>query len=160
LFVIPAQAGTEGLASSDVTLADPAVGTGTFILGVLRKIAADVEASQGPGAVPPAIESAIGRLIAFEMQLGPFAVAQLRVFAELLELIGKPPRAVPRMFVTDTLDNPYAEVEELGSPTRRTNANLPRGTAAGLHRVGGKIEEQIRRQTCLCEIHGPPIRKA
>ncbi len=104
-----------GLASADVTLADPAVGTGTFILGVLRRIAADVEADQGAGAVPEAIESAVGRLIAFEMQLGPFAVAQLRIFAELIQLIGKPPRATPRMFVTDTLDNPYAKVEELGS---------------------------------------------
>jgi hypothetical protein len=104
-----------GLASADVTVADPAVGTGTFLLGVLRRIAADVEADQGAGAVPQAIEAAIGRLIAFEMQLGPFAVAQLRVFAELSELIGKTPRAVPRMFVTDTLGSPYAEVESLGS---------------------------------------------
>ncbi len=105
----------EGLASADVTLADPAVGTGTFILGVLRRIATDVEADQGAGAVPEAIESAIGRMIAFEMQLGPFAVAQLRVYAELIQLIGKPPRTVPRMFVTDTLGSPYAEVEALGS---------------------------------------------
>jgi hypothetical protein len=106
---------SNGLAAADVTLADPAVGTGTFILGVLRHIAASVEADQGPGAVPQALESAVGRLIAFEMQLGPFAVAQLRIYAELLSLIGKPPRAVPRMFVTDTLDNPYGEIEELGS---------------------------------------------
>ncbi len=104
-----------GLASADVTLADPAVGTGTFILGVLRRIAADVESDQGEGAVPQAIESAISRLIAFEMQLGPFAVAQLRIYAELIELIGKPPRTTPRMFVTDTLGSPYAEVESLGS---------------------------------------------
>jgi hypothetical protein len=104
-----------GLASSDVTLADPAVGTGTFILGVLRRIAGDVEADQGAGAVPQAVESAISRLIAFELQLGPFAVAQLRVHAELIELIGKPPRAAPRMFVTDSLGNPFAKVEELGS---------------------------------------------
>lgn len=104
-----------GLASPDVTLADPAVGTGTFILGVLRRIAAEVEADQGAGAVPEAIEAVIGRLIAFEIQLGPFAVAQLRIHAELLGLIGKPPRAAPRMFVTDTLGNPYAAVEELGS---------------------------------------------
>ncbi len=104
-----------GLASADVTLADPAVGTGTFILGVLRRIAIDVETDQGAGAVPQAIESAVSRLIAFEMQLGPFAVAQLRVFAELLRLVRKTPRTVPRMFVTDTLGNPYAEVEELGS---------------------------------------------
>jgi Type ISP C-terminal specificity domain/N-6 DNA Methylase len=106
---------TAGLASADVTLADPAVGTGTFILGVLRRIAAAVEEDQGEGAVPQAIESAIGRLIAFEMQLGPFAVAQLRVHAELMHLIGKPPRATPRMFVTDTLGNPFGEVEALGS---------------------------------------------
>ncbi|MCC6357473.1 MAG: N-6 DNA methylase [Phycisphaerales bacterium] len=104
-----------GLAAADVTLADPAVGTGTFILGVLRRIAASVEADQGAGAVPQAVESAINRLIAFELQLGPFAVAQLRVYAELMALIGKPPRAVPRMFVTDTLGNPYAQVEEMGS---------------------------------------------
>jgi len=104
-----------GLASPDVTLADPAVGTGTFILGVLRRIATDVEKEQGAGAVPQAIESAIDRLVAFEMQLGPFAVAQLRIYAELIHLIGKPPRTAPRMFVTDTLGSPYAEVESLGS---------------------------------------------
>ena len=85
-----------GLASADVTLADPAVGTGTFILGVLRRIAADVEADQGAGAVPQAIESAIGRLIAFEMQLGPFAVAQLRVYAELIAVDRQAAAGTPR----------------------------------------------------------------
>ena len=30
---------SEGLASTEVTLADPAVGTGTYLLGVLRRIA-------------------------------------------------------------------------------------------------------------------------
>ena len=39
-----------GLASPDVTLADPAVGTGTFILGVLRRIATVVEADEGAGS--------------------------------------------------------------------------------------------------------------
>ncbi len=104
-----------GLASPDVTLADPAVGTGTFVLGVLRRIATEVEADQGAGAVPQAIESAIGRLIAFEMQLGPFAVAQLRIHAELLQLIGRLPKNPVQMFVTDTLGNPYVELEQLGA---------------------------------------------
>ena len=104
-----------GLASKAVTVADPAVGTGTFVLGILRRIAATIEADQGAGAVPAAIDGAVKRLIAFEMQLGPFAVAQLRIFAELGELIGRPPRTAPRMFVTDTLANPYVEMEALGS---------------------------------------------
>lgn len=107
-----------GLAAPEVTLADPAMGTGTFLLGVLRHIAAAVKEDQGAGAVPQAVEAAIGRLIAFELQLGPFAVAQLRVYAELLELIGQRPRTPPRMFVTDTLGNPYAKEEELGSVYR------------------------------------------
>ena len=38
-----------GLAAPDVTLADPAVGTGTFLLGVLRRIAADGRGRPGRG---------------------------------------------------------------------------------------------------------------
>jgi len=53
----------------------------------------------------------VRRLIAFELQLGPFAVAQLRTLAELTDLIGAPPSTPLRMFVTDTLSNPYFEQE-------------------------------------------------
>jgi hypothetical protein len=96
-----------GLASPSVTLADPATGTGTFMLGVLRKIAETVKADEGEGSVRGAINAAVQRLIAFEMQLGPFAVAQLRILAEIVDLTGAPPATPPRMFVTDTLGNPH-----------------------------------------------------
>lgn len=95
-----------GLASPVVTVADPAMGTGTFMLGVLRRIAETVQADEGPGAVPSMISDAVKRLIAFEMQLGPFAVAQLRIIAELVDLTGSIPKTPVRMFVTDTLGNP------------------------------------------------------
>jgi hypothetical protein len=100
-----------GLASPAVTLADPAVGTGTFMLGTLRRIAETVAADEGPGAVPAAIDAVVKRLLAFEIQLGPFAVAQLRILAELSDLIGSAPTTSLRMFVTDTLGNPYIEQE-------------------------------------------------
>ena len=81
-----------GLASPAVTLADPAVGTGTFLLGVLRRIANRSRPTKAR-AVAAAIDAAVKRLIAFEIQLGPFAVAQLRILAELVELTGHgPPR--------------------------------------------------------------------
>lgn len=51
-----------GLASSNVTVADPAVGTGTFLLGVLRSIAKTVEDDEGPGAVPAAISATMRHL--------------------------------------------------------------------------------------------------
>jgi len=102
-----------GLASPVVTLADPATGTGTFILGVLRQIAQHVRKSEGEGAVPAAIQAALQRLIAFEMQLGPFAVAQLRILAEVVDLTGSASSTPLRMFVTDTLGDPYNDAEWL-----------------------------------------------
>jgi len=100
-----------GLASSMVTVIDPAVGTGTFMLGILRKIAETLTADEGPGAVKGAVQEALKRLIAFEIQLGSFAVAQLRILAEIVDLSGSPPKTIPRMFVTNTLGNPYDDEE-------------------------------------------------
>lgn len=108
-----------GFASKDVTVADPAVGTGTFLLGVLRKIAKTIEDDQGAGAVRGAIAEAAKRLIGFELQFGPFAVAQLRVIAEMQALMATAATPMPeipelRLFITNTLENPFVEEETLG----------------------------------------------
>ncbi|GAB5427422.1 MAG: hypothetical protein Devi2KO_08810 [Devosia indica] len=109
----------EGLASTDVTIADPAVGTGTFLLGVLRRIAQTVSDDLGPGSVPGALEAAAERLIGFEMQFGPFAVAQLRLLAEYAELMehagasGDLPEL--KLFITDTLGDPFVEEDYIPS---------------------------------------------
>jgi len=107
-----------GFAASDVVVADPAVGTGTFLLGVLRTIATTVSADQGPGAVRGAIEAAAKRVIGFEIQFGPFAVAQLRLMAEMQALMKTPKNPAPalpdlHLFITDTLGNPFVEEEWL-----------------------------------------------
>lgn len=105
-----------GLADEIVTLVDPAMGTGTFLLSLLRRIASYIADDLGEGAVPAAITAALRKLIGFELQLGPFAVAQLRVLAELAELgVESPGQDALRMFVTNTLDNPFTEDEKLGS---------------------------------------------
>ncbi len=98
-----------GLASPAVTIADPAVGTGTFLLGTFRKIAKTIADDEGQGAVAAAVKAAVNRIIAFEMQLGPFSVAQLRLLAEITELTHAMPPPPPRMFVADTLSDPYGE---------------------------------------------------
>lgn len=107
-----------GFASADVVVADPAVGTGTFLLGVLRRIAWTVSDDQGPGAVRGAIEAAAKRVIGFEIQFGSFAVAQLRLIAEMQALMKTPKAPIPsvpdlRLFITDTLGNPFVEDEWL-----------------------------------------------
>jgi hypothetical protein len=126
-----------GLASADVTIADPAVGTGTFLLGVLRKIASNVAEDQGEGSVPGAIRSAAARLFGFELQFGPFAVAQLRLLAEMQSLVvdgkGKPQKDIPpvNLYVTDTLSNPFVEEESFAieaiAKSRRDANKVKRG---------------------------------
>lgn len=102
-----------GFAAADVIVADPAAGTGTFLLGVLRRIALTVANDQGAGAVRGAIEAAAKRVIGFEIQFGPFAVAQLRLIAELQALMNSLPLPELRLFITDTLGNPFVEEEWL-----------------------------------------------
>lgn len=102
-FAVP-----QGLAGPEVHVADPAMGSGTFLLGVMRQIAATIENDQGAGAVGPAMTAIAQRLIGFELQFGAFAVAQLRMLAEMIELGAS---GSPRLFVTDTLGDPHAEFE-------------------------------------------------
>lgn len=98
----------DGLADKSVTICDPAVGTGTYLLGVLRQISKRVEADKGAGAVAGEVAKAATRMFAFEMQFGPFAVAQLRLIAEMQELVGGLIPPIPNLYVTDTLGDPYA----------------------------------------------------
>ena len=111
-----------GLASPEVKLADPAVGTGTFLLGVLNRIARTVEEAEGKGSVPAAVQDALKRLIGFELQFGPFAVAQLRLLAEIAELTEAEADTADaselRLYITDTLADPDEEAAWVPHPVR------------------------------------------
>ena len=101
-----------GFADEAVTVIDPAVGTGTFLLHVIDRIASTVEERDGIGAVAGALRNAADRLIGFELQNGPYSVAQFRTGARFRRHgVG----SAPRVLLADTLANPYAEEEHLGS---------------------------------------------
>jgi hypothetical protein len=74
----------KGLADPNVRIVDPATGSGTFLLAIIKSIADRIAADEGPGAVAAAIDQAVTRLYGFELQFGPFAVAQLRLLAETI----------------------------------------------------------------------------
>lgn len=101
----------QGLAAPQVHIADPAMGSGTYLLALVRHIAAAIEQDQGKGAVAGAMAEAVKRLYGFELQFGAFAVAQLRLIAEMLALGAT---GTPGLFVTDTLGDPY-EQDETGT---------------------------------------------
>jgi hypothetical protein len=133
-----------GVADPEVQIADPAVGSGTFLLGLLRHMADWKEADEGKGAVGPFITEAAKRLFGFELQFGPFAVAQLRLHAEMIELNAK---GSPHLYVTDTLGDP--------------NQAFERGTGiyAALSKSQEEANEVKRTQPITVVIGNPPYKE-
>lgn len=115
-----------GLRDSAVTVIDPAMGTGTFPLSVLRHVAAEAAAEYGPGAAPEAVSSAIERLYGIEIQSGPFSVAELRISQALLDQAATLPAAGLNLYVADTLEDPSVGSENELSYTLRLIATQRR----------------------------------
>jgi len=84
------------------------------------------------------------RLFGFELQFGPFAVAQLRLHAEMIELNAQ---GSPRLFVTDTLGDP--------------NQAFERGTGiyAALSKSQEEANEVKRTQPITVVIGNPPYKE-
>ncbi|SDP13794.1 N-6 DNA Methylase [Microbacterium testaceum StLB037] len=103
-----------GLADDAVTLIDPAMGTGAFLLEALRLVADRHAADYGAAAQGPALTERLKKVIGFEIQLGPYAVAQLRLLAELTALGSAATADELRTYVADTLSDPNAEHRTIG----------------------------------------------
>lgn len=95
----------QGLSSDDIAVIDPAMGTGTYPLSVLRHIARDAE-PYGAGAVSDAISSAAHRIYGLELQSGPYSVAELRLTQAVRDMGGDIPEGGLNLYVADTLEDP------------------------------------------------------
>jgi len=93
-----------GFADDNVVVLDPAVGTGTYPLAVLAHAEQSVRDRLGTGGVPGRIKDLSTRLNGFEILVGPYSVAHLRIAQRLrgLGVVDTP----PRIFLTDTLESP------------------------------------------------------
>ncbi|MEU3224368.1 type ISP restriction/modification enzyme [Streptomyces sp. NPDC006976] len=102
-----------GFGEDDVRIVDPAMGTGTYLHTVIERVAEQAADRYGPAMAPDAIARLATRLYGFELQMGPYAVAELRT-SDLLKRHRTPvPEGGLNLFVTDTLDNPFIEDEQL-----------------------------------------------
>jgi Type ISP C-terminal specificity domain/N-6 DNA Methylase len=106
---------TDGFADPTVLTVDPGMGTGTYLHSIIERIADRARATDGPGSVPGAITAIASRLVGFEIQMGPYAVAELRTTDLVRDTGAKLPPDGMRLFVTDTLDDPHAAETQLGS---------------------------------------------
>jgi hypothetical protein len=94
-----------GLADDSVVVLDPAMGTGTFLQSVIDRVAETVSSEHGD--VPASLRALLGRLIGFERQIGPYAVAELKLDQALDAHHAEASDEDFRLYVADTLDDPH-----------------------------------------------------
>ena len=95
-------------ADDDVVTLDPAAGTGTYPLAVIEH-ALDVVAERlGPGAVPSHASALARNVHAFELLVGAYTVAHLRVSERIQAHDGVLPEDGAHVYLTDTLESPRA----------------------------------------------------
>jgi len=94
---------TAGLADEGVLVLDPAAGTGTFPLATFDLALEEARSRFGEGIVPAKAAELAQRLFAFEILIGPYAVAHLRLQRAYLEAGSE---GKPLAYLTDTLEAP------------------------------------------------------
>lgn len=92
--------------SPDVVTLDPGAGTGTYILAALQHGLQQIEEAKGPGMRAKAAAQAARNIHAFEILVGPYAVAHLRLTQEILAEGGQLPEDGVHVYLTDTLESP------------------------------------------------------
>ncbi len=102
-----------GFADPGVVTLDPAVGTGTYLLGVIEHALGRVEAKQGDGAVKGQATTLAGNLYGFELMVGAYSVAELRVSRALRDRGAQLPADGTHVYLTDSLESPHAETPQL-----------------------------------------------
>lgn len=102
-----------GFATGGVNVIDPAVGTGTYLLGVVEHVMEEVERSEGVGAVPARADLLASHLFGFEIMVGPYAVATLRLTRMLQQYGGHPPADGVQVMLNNTMESPYETMPEL-----------------------------------------------
>lgn len=103
-----------GFAEKDVIVVDPAMGTGSFLAEVVNTVATTVSEDEGPGAVAAHLRDLSNRLIGFENQAAPYAVAELRIHGLLKKRHRAEIPAKERRFLADTLDDPDVQLLPMG----------------------------------------------
>lgn len=96
----------DGFVNQSVMTLDPAVGTGTFLLGIVSQTLEDISSTMGAGASSLGADLLKNLLHGFELQVGPYAVAQLRLSRALENYGASITKRGPNIFLTDTLESP------------------------------------------------------
>ena len=128
-------------ANSSVVVLDPAVGTGTYPLAVIDHAAEFIRTELGEGAVPAGISDLAERLYAFEILVGPYSVAHLRVSQRLHSVGAQEPSGGVQVYLTDTLESPFEKSDfQVGLLQERLSVE---------HERAQEVKRDVRVFVCL-----------
>lgn len=96
-----------GFADDGVVFLDPAVGTGTYPVAAVKHALEKVRQRSGDGAVAGRAEQMALNMYGFEILVGPYAVAHLRLSQTLEGAGAKIPGRI-NIYLADTLESPNA----------------------------------------------------
>jgi len=111
-----------GVVDDDVVLLDPAAGTGTYLLAAIDEGLTEATNRFGPGEAAGRATTAASNFHGFELLVGPYAVAHLRVAQRILERGGALPEDGVQVYLADTLESPF--VPGGGKQTSLTHKKL------------------------------------
>lgn len=101
----------DGFADPGVSIIDPAMGTGTFLSGIIDLVTRKQSEGGNEGFRAESVQELAGRLIGFEKQMGAFAVAQMRVGQMLRSLNARVRLHDMHLHLADTLADPWRPSE-------------------------------------------------
>ena len=96
-------------ADQGVVFLDSSAGTGAYPLAAIEYALRKVEAELGEGAVAEYATRCAQNMYAFELQVGPYAVAHLRLTKLLMDAGATLPEDGLHVLLTDTLDSPFID---------------------------------------------------
>jgi hypothetical protein len=128
-------------ADDEVVFLDPAAGTGTYPLAAITEAIDRVQARYGAGAVPQRATMLANNVHAFELLVGPYAVAHLRVTQKLQEVGATLPADGVHVYLTDTLESP-----DVAPPGRLPLSLRP---LVDEHQRAGKVKKETRVLVCM-----------
>lgn len=102
-----------GFADASVVTLDPAVGTGTYLLGIIEHALGKVASVQGDGAIPGQATTLAQNTYGFETMVGPYAVAEMRVTRALRDHGATLIPGENHIYLTDTLESPHASPAQM-----------------------------------------------
>lgn len=132
-----------GFADEGVLVLDPAAGTGAYLRAVVEAGLARVAERRGPGAVAGRASRMAEQVHGFEVLPGPYAVAHLQVSRAILAAGGELPADGVHVYLTDTLENPYAR--DAGEAGR----SILQRPLTEEHRRAQRVKAEARVLVCL-----------